>query len=119
MLKQKQLEQLEEKLKNRKQQLLLETTSSKEIIDQLMSENVSDELDYAEIFSDSYNMATLCNKQIQELNEIDISLKKLAKKTYGVCEMCDEEIGLQRLKAKPHARFCVECRPVYEKIMEK
>ncbi|WP_258238697.1 TraR/DksA C4-type zinc finger protein [Arcobacter sp. F2176] len=29
--------------------------------------------------------------------------------------MCDEPVGIKRLRAKPHARFCIYCRPIYEK----
>lgn len=110
---------LKQQLTQRKQQLLFETTSSKELINELMSETVTDDLDFAEISSDSYNMSALCNKQIEELKEIDIALKKIENKTYGICEMCDERIGLQRLKAKPHSRFCIDCRPIYEKSIAK
>ena len=49
-----------------------------------------------------------------------MALKKIENKTYGICEMCDEEIGIQRLKAKPYAVFCVHCRPIYEQsLIEK
>ena len=29
--------------------------------------------------------------------------------------MCDERVGIKRLRAKPHARFCIYGRPIYEK----
>ena len=118
MLKKQQIEKLQTKLIERKKQLLLEVTSSQALIDELLSDKVNDELDYAEVSSGSYNMNTLRNKQIEELKEIDIALKKIKNKTYNICDMCDEEIGLQRLKAKPHARFCVDCRPIYEKQLK-
>lgn len=65
-------------------------------------------------------MSAITNNQIKEIKEIDIALKKIENKTYGICDMCDEEIGIQRLKAKPHAVFCVHCRPIYEQsLIEK
>jgi len=119
MLKQKSVMMLKEQLLQRKNQLLLETTSSKELINELLSETANDELDYAEISSDSFNISTLRNKQLEELEEINIALAKIKNNTYGICEMCDDDIELQRLKIKPHARFCVECRPIYEKSLQK
>lgn len=120
MLTQQQIKKLKERLLTRKEQLLLEVSSSQTIIRDLLSEDTFDELDYAEVSSDSFNMNTLRNKQIDELKEIEIVLEKIKNKTYGICEMCDEEIGVKRLKAKPHARFCVDCRPIYEEnIKEK
>jgi len=118
MLKERSIEILHEQLIKKKQKLLLETSSSKELIDELMDESVTDDLDFAEISIDSYNMNTLCKKQVQEIQEIDISLRKIKNKIYGICEMCDDQIELERLKAKPHARFCVECRSVYEQSLK-
>ena len=119
MLNQKNIEILKDKLLQKKQQLLIETSSSKVLIDELLNEEATDDLDYAEISSDSYNISALRNKQIEELDEINIALKKIENKTYGICEMCDDKIELGRLKVKPHARFCVECRPVYEQSLLK
>ncbi len=119
MLKQEQIKQLKERLLQRKEQLILEVSSSQTIIKDLLSENTFDEIDYAEVSSDSFNMNTLRNKQIEELKEIDIVLEKIKNKTYGICDMCDEQIGIKRLKAKPHARFCVDCRPIYEESLKE
>lgn len=119
MLQQKSIENLKEQLLSRKKELLLQTSSSKELINELLSEEANDELDYAEISSDSFNLSTLRNKQLEELKEIEIALNKIENGTYNVCEMCDSEIGLPRLKIKPHARFCIECRPIYEQNMKK
>ena len=47
--------------------------------------------------------------------EIDEALEKIANKTYGICDMCEEEIGIPRLKVKPHAKYCIACREIIEK----
>jgi DnaK suppressor protein len=119
MLSKKQIEKLKEQLLQRKESLLLEVTSSQAMIKELLKETSYDELDYAEISSDSFNISALRNKQLEELKDIDFALQKIKDETYGICDMCDEEIGLQRLKAKPHARFCVDCRPIYEESVKE
>lgn len=120
MLKQKDIETLKEQLIKRREELFKQASSSETIIKDLLSEDTYDELDYAEVSTDSYNLNAVRNKQLQEIREIDMALKKIEDKTYGICEMCDDNIGLKRLRIKPHARFCVECRPVYEKsLLEK
>ncbi len=118
-LSQKHIENLKQQLLERKEKLLLEVTSSQTLIKDLLNETSYDDLDYAEISSDSFNMNTLRNKQLDELKDIDIVLKKIQNNTYGICDMYDEDIGLQRLKAKPHARFCVDCRPIYEESLKE
>lgn len=50
-----------------------------------------------------------------ELQDIMISLEKIKNKTYGICEMCDDEIDIERLKIKPHAKYCIKCRELHEK----
>lgn len=111
---------LKEKLLKRKKQLLDGVSSGQSLLSELLNEPSSDDTDYAEISSDSHNMSAITKNQIKEINEIDIALKKIENNTYGICNMCDEEIGHQRLKAKPHAVFCVHCRPIYEKsLIEK
>ena len=57
----------------------------------------------------------MIQKLSQELKEIDESLGKINAKTYGVCEMCEEEISMARLRAKPAAKYCIVCREIIEK----
>jgi len=54
-------------------------------------------------------------KQKQELKEIEEALKKIEEGRYGICEMCDEPISEERLKIKPHAKYCIICREIIEK----
>jgi RNA polymerase-binding transcription factor DksA len=47
--------------------------------------------------------------------EIEVALAKIANNEYGICEMCEDDIGFQRLKVKPHALYCIDCREIAEK----
>lgn len=60
----------------------------------------------------SYEMAVAGHR---ELEEIEAALEKIAKKTYGSCEGCGCEISPSRLKVKPFASLCVQCREMAEK----
>jgi DnaK suppressor protein len=42
-------------------------------------------------------------------------LGKIHNNVYGTCEMCEEEINIERLKVKNFARYCITCREVVEK----
>lgn len=44
------------------------------------------------------------------IKKIDEALDRLATRTYGICEGCEEEIPLKRLKARPVTTFCIECK---------
>ena len=55
------------------------------------------------------------HQQELELFEIDIALAKIKEGTFGICEMCEECVGVLRLKVKPHAKYCIDCREIAEK----
>ncbi len=48
------------------------------------------------------------------LHEVDRALQRMERGTYGVCERCSREIDFARLKAKPHARLCMDCQRLAE-----
>ena len=42
------------------------------------------------------------------LTEIEAALARIADGSYGVCEICGEPIGAERLSAIPWARLCID-----------
>ncbi len=44
------------------------------------------------------------------LQEIDDALDRIHSGSYGICEECSAEIGEGRLKIKPYASLCIDCR---------
>ncbi len=50
------------------------------------------------------------------LSKIDAALEKIEQGSYGECVSCGEEIGAARLKARPVAELCIECKGEQEKI---
>lgn len=109
-----QIDELRAILLERKENILSNISNSRENIDQLKDQDIKDDLDYAELVSDSFIEGMITNHQLDELKQIEESLKKISLGTYGICDMCGTNIPIGRLKAKPFARFCTECRTVYE-----
>lgn len=58
----------------------------------------------------------LGDREREKLHAIDEALLRIDEGEYGVCEECEEEIPLGRLKAMPFARHCVRCKTDLEKI---
>ncbi|HXG59741.1 MAG TPA: TraR/DksA C4-type zinc finger protein [Planctomycetota bacterium] len=46
----------------------------------------------------------------QEIQEIEEALERIRDRTFGICESCQAEIPLERLRAIPYARLCVACK---------
>lgn len=82
---------------------------------ELSSLELNDEGDHASVNNNSMVESAIVQQQEQELREIGIALGKIANGDYGVCEMCEDDIGVQRLKVKPHAIYCIHCREIVEK----
>ena len=49
------------------------------------------------------------------LNKIEKALEKIDQGTYGGCEGCGDEIGAQRLVARPVANLCIACKDEQER----
>ena len=48
------------------------------------------------------------------IKKIDETLKVIAIDDYGYCSQCGEEIGLNRLQARPTATLCIDCKTLDE-----
>ena len=46
--------------------------------------------------------------------KIQDALRRLDDGNYGICEECGEEIGIERLKARPVTTLCIECKSSQE-----
>ena len=103
----------------RRETILSNVRNSRDSIDQLKDQDLNDDLDYADFVSDSFKEGMIANHQLDELNQIEEALKKIKAATYGICDMCGVNIPIGRLKAKPFAKFCTECRTVYEQEQQK
>jgi len=69
--------------------------------------------DMADAASNTYNadiLMSISDNDLTLLKDIDNSLDKLNKGTYGICEECEEKISEKRLEANPVARYCITCK---------
>jgi RNA polymerase-binding protein DksA len=75
-------------------------------------------LDMADIGSDNYEQEFtlgLIETEQATLTEIDEALERIEKKQFGKCVACSGPIPKARLRAKPHAKYCIECKRREEK----
>jgi len=52
------------------------------------------------------------------IKKINVTLLNIENDEYGYCKLCGEEIGLNRLIARPTATLCIDCKTLDE-IREK
>ncbi|MEA3554131.1 MAG: RNA polymerase-binding protein DksA [Campylobacterota bacterium] len=114
MASKKQTEELKDTLLSRKIEIKSSIDDSIDNISKLNNCDCKDDLDFAEASSDSFTSGIIVQQQKQELKEIAEALKSIENGTYGICDMCDESIAIGRLKAKPFAKYCTDCREIHE-----
>lgn len=61
-----------------------------------------------EVVRDLADVMVVWSREATE--DIEAALARLDEGTYGICEQCAGPIRVERLKAIPHARYCVSCQ---------
>jgi len=110
-----ELKYFKEILESRKEQIIKNIDSVNDELSQLNSLELNDEGDHASVGNSSMVENAIVKQQEKELREINVTLGKITSGDYGICEMCEDTIGFQRLKVKPHAIYCIDCREIVEK----
>ena len=82
----------------------------------LISEPSGDIYDQASSERDRELGLLLGDREREKVHAIDEALLRIDENEYGVCEECEEDIPLGRLKAMPFARHCVKCKSDLEKL---
>ena len=110
-----ELEFFVDMLETRKTQIKKNIVGVENELRQLNSLELNDEGDHASVSNDNLREVAIGQQQELELLEIEVALGKIQDKIFGICEMCEEDISIQRLKVKPHAKYCIDCREIVEK----
>jgi DnaK suppressor protein len=50
----------------------------------------------------------------EKLAQIEIALKKIANRSFGLCEECEEPIAEKRLEVNPYFPTCISCAEQHE-----
>ena len=76
---------------------------------------IGDEIDTASQNSEKEMYFELAAADKITLNDINDALVKIEKGTYGKCECCGCDIPMERLKAIPWTRYCIQCQEEAER----
>ena len=114
-MQESELNYFKEILESRKVQIVKNISGVNDELDQLSALELNDEGDHASVNNNSMVESAIVSQQEKELSEIQVTLGKISHGDYGICEMCEDPIGFQRLKVKPHAIYCIDCREIVEK----
>jgi DnaK suppressor protein len=77
--------------------------------------NFPDPNDRATQESDRSFELRIRDRERKLINKIKEALDRIEEGTFGICEMCEEEIGEARLKARPVTTLCIDCKMEQER----
>jgi len=77
-------------------------------------ETLPDPVDRASFESERGTMLRIRDRESKLIRKIQRSLENLENGSFGICEMCEKEIAIKRLKARPVATHCIECKTKME-----
>jgi DnaK suppressor protein len=77
--------------------------------------NFPDPNDRATQESDRTFELRIRDRERKLINKIKEALERIDDGTFGVCEMCGEDISEARLKARPVTTLCIDCKIEQEK----
>ncbi len=110
------MEEMKALLLKMKEDTLMEISKSVKTGSDIKSDEPSGDIyDQASSERDRELGLLLGDREREKLRNIDEALMKIEEGEYGICEECEEQIPIGRLKVVPFARFCVKCKSDIEK----
>jgi DnaK suppressor protein len=79
---------------------------SKDLVDGI----AQDLADKAESSYTKEFLLSLSDSERELLFQIDAALKRIPKGDFGICQMCQKEVGRKRLNVLPWTPLCIDCQ---------
>ena len=80
--------------------------------------DVGDFYDHASNDRDRELALVLTDREREKLQLVEVALKRIEEGTYGICEICGDEIDKDRLMVMPFTRLCLSCQEDLERQRE-
>ena len=84
----------------------------------LVKENFPDPTDRASHEENRNFMLRIRDREHKLIKKIKKALARIENNTFGICESCEENISIERLKARPVTTQCILCK-TKEEALEK
>ena len=114
-LNQKESKRFKKLLEENKRALLL---SAKKTLSEEATFDTDDLPDEIDLASSEYTQSMVFRLRDREkflLKKIDDALARIESGTYGICEICEEDLSVKRLEARPVTTMCIRCKEEQEK----
>ncbi len=111
-IREKKILDIRKKLVAQRKALLSE---AEETLNSLPGQTIFPDLgDQASAEIDRNFMLRLRGREQKLLKKIEAAIEKIDNGTFGICEVCGQEIDIKRLEARPVTTMCIECKTEQE-----
>jgi DnaK suppressor protein len=102
-------------LEEEKQRILKNAKTAIEELSGKTEDTSGDEGDQARNLAEMHLSLRFKERERHLLRKIESALERIKEGSFGICENCDEEIGLKRLEIRPVATLCISCKETQER----
>jgi DnaK suppressor protein len=118
-VRQRDLKLFRKLLEGRKRDILQESERAVGAMNNESEEACADPTDRAALESDRNFLLRMRDRERKLLSKISEAFARLEDGSYGRCEECGGEIGIERLKARPVTTLCIACKSAQEEREQK
>jgi len=100
-------------LDERRQELMTEASRTVDGMGE-NREQFPDPTDRASLEGNRNLLLRIRDRERKLITKIDEALGRIEDGTYGKCEECEQDIGIERLRARPVTTLCIDCKSLQE-----
>jgi DnaK suppressor protein len=109
-LNRKDLDAYKKKLVARRNEIVRKLSEFRNESKEVETDIAQDVADKAESSYTKEFLLSLSDAEREQLFQIDAALKRIERKEFGHCQMCQKEISKKRLNALPWTPYCIDCQ---------
>ncbi len=113
-MRQRDLKLFRKLLEGRKRDILEESERTVDTMNSESEEACADPTDRAALESDRNFLLRMRDRERKLLTKISEAVARIDDGSYGNCEECGGDIGIERLKARPVTTLCIACKSAQE-----
>jgi DnaK suppressor protein len=112
-MRKRDLDAFRKLLAERREELIVEASRTVDGMGE-NREQFPDPTDRASLEGNRNLMLRIRDRERKLISKIDEALGRIEDGSYGKCEECGGEIGLERLRARPVTTLCIDCKSLQE-----
>ncbi len=109
------LEDFRHLLHEQMRMLLDEAKVTVEGMHEAVKDSYADPTDRALLESSRNNALRMRDRERKLITKVQEAIDRIDEGTFGICEECGDEIGEERLRARPVTTLCIECKEEQER----